>query len=209
MKVRFLIADPYLATRAGIRSFVHGADGTEVVGEAGDAEQTLSQASELRPDKVVLDPRFDNKTPDPLAEVALCRKLKSLPSPPAVSIYAAHESPAEMAAFARAGADNYVHKSVGIDVLRETWERTQSGESVWIAGPDPESSAARLLLMVQAMHLTDRQLEVLVLLLKGCSDSQIAKKLHITLQTAKNHNVSIFGKLGVRSRQDLHDKFLT
>lgn len=113
-----------------------------------------------------------------------------------------------MVAFALAGADNYVHKSSSIDVLRETWERTQAGEAVWIAHPDLEAAAKLMTLKVQAMHLTDRQLEVLVLLLKGCSDSQIAKKLYITPQTAKNHNVSIFGKLGVRSRQDLHDKFL-
>jgi NarL family two-component system response regulator LiaR len=209
VKIRFLIADPCPATRAGIRSFVHGADGTEVVGEAGDAEQILSLASELRPDKVVLDPRFDNKTPDPLAEVALCRKLKSLTNPPVVSIYAAHDSPAELAAFAKAGADNYLHKSVSIEILEETWERTRSGESVWITAPDLDRAARHMILVAQAMHLTNRQLDVLVLLLRRYSDAQVAKKLHITLQTAKNHNTNIFRKVEVKNRQELQDKFLT
>jgi len=208
MPVKFLIADPCPAARAGIRGFVYGADGTGVAGEAGDADETLWLASELRPDKVVLDPRFDGETPDPIAEAALCRKLKSLPEPPAVSIYATHDSPAELAAFAKAGADNYVHKNVGEEVLEETWKRTQSGESVWIVHPHHETSARRMLLVAQAMRLTARQLEALVLLLKRYSDTQIANKLCITPQTAKNHNATIFRELGVQGRQELHDKFL-
>jgi DNA-binding NarL/FixJ family response regulator len=208
MKIKFLIADSCPATRAGIRSFVHGAEGLEVVGESADAEETLRLASEVCPDKVVLDPRFDGEIPNPIAEAALCSKLKSLPNPPAVSIYATHDSPAEIAAFARAGVDNYVHKSVSVDVLEETWERTQSGESVWIVHPDPEAGSKLMTLKVQALHLTTRQLETLVLLLRRYSDTQIAKKLHVTTQTAKNHNTSIFRRLSVQGRRELYDKFL-
>lgn len=208
MKVRFLIAEPCPVTRAGVRHFVEGADGTEVVGEAGGAEETLRLASELRPDKVVLDPRFDGDTPDPLAEAALCRKLKSLPDPPSLSIYATHDSPAEIAVLSQAGADHYVHKRASILDLGEAWRRDLAGESVWMVGDERKSAMPRLLGMLQRMHLTNRQLEVLVLLLRRYSDAQIANKLHVTQQTAKNHKTSIFKKLGVRSRQELYDKFL-
>lgn len=208
MNVSFLIADPCPATRTGIRHFVQGAAGTEVVDEAGNADETLRLASELQPDKVVLDPRFGGESPDPIEEAALCRKLKSLPDPPAMSIYAAHDSPAELAAFAKAGADNYVHKGVSVKILEEKWERTRSGEAVWITSPDPALAARRMTLVAQAMQLTSRQLDVLVLLLRKYSDTQIANKLHITPQTAKNHNASIFRKRGVRGRQELYSKFL-
>lgn len=208
MNVRFLIADPCPATRAGIRHFVEGATGTEVVGEAGDAEETLRLASELRPGKVVLDPRFDGEAPDPLSEAALCRRLKATPSPPSLSIYATHDSSAEIAVLARAGADHYVHKGASIEDLREAWQRDQAGESVSMVGSERESAVPRMLGMLQRAHLTTRQLEVLVLLLRRYSDSQIANKLHITPQTTKNHNASIFRKLGVTSRRELYDKFL-
>lgn len=106
---RFIIAGPCPATRAGIARFV-GDAGVEVVGEAGDTEEMLQLASELCPDRVVLDPRFDDGAPDPLAEAELCKRLKDLTQPPSISVYSAHDSPAELALLARAGADHYVHK---------------------------------------------------------------------------------------------------
>lgn len=208
MKVKFLIADACPVMRTGIRHFVEGAAGTELLGEAGDEEETLRRASELQPDKIVLDPRFDGGTPNPLAEAALCRKLKSASKTPSLSIYATHDSPAEIAALARAGADHYVHKRASIEDLSEAWRRDRAGESVWMVGDEPKYSMPSLLSMLQRMDLTNRQLEVLVLLLRRYSDAQIAKKLHVTLQTAKNHKTSIFKKLGVQSRQALYDKFL-
>lgn len=77
-----------------------------------------------------------------------------------------------------------------------------------MVGSERESAVPRMLGMLQRAHLTTRQLEVLVLLLRRYSDSQIANKLHITPQTTKNHNASIFRKLGVTSRRELYDKFL-
>lgn len=74
--------------------------------------------------------------------------------------------------------------------------------------PAPESAVPRLLAMLHRLRLTERQLEVLVLLLRRYSDEQIAQKLHIIRQTTKNHNASIFKKLGVKSRRELCDKFL-
>ena len=204
---RFLISDPCPTVSVGIRGLVGNSEGAEVVAVTTIPEETLRLTAELLPDRVVLDPRFDH-SPEPLAESTLCTKLKSLPGPPSVSVYSTHDSPAELALLARAGADHYVHKGTGYEGLAEAWRRTRAGESVWMVAPDPDSAVPRLLAMLQGLHLSDRQLEVLVLLLRRYSDEQIARKLHITRQTTKNHNTNIFRKLGVKSRRELHNKFL-
>lgn len=207
--VRFLIADSCPATVYGTKRFVQSVSKDEVVvGEAGSVEEILRLISDLCPDKIVLAPRFDATAPDPIEEAALCRFLKSLPKMPSVIIYSTHDSPAEVALLARAGADHYIHKNTSLEGLREAWERDQAGESVWMVGSHSESAMPHLFGMLERMQLTTRQLEVLALLLRRYSDAQIAKKLHITLQTAKNHNMNIFRKLSVNSRQGLQDKFV-
>jgi len=208
--IRFLIADSCPTTLSGTKRFIESvAEDEVVIGEAGSVEETIRLVSDLCPDRVLLDPRFDATAPDPIEEAALCHFLKSLPRNLSVIIYSTHDSPAEVALLARAGADHYVQKTTNIEGLREAWERYQAGEYVWMVGSHSKSDMSRLTGILQRLHFTTRQLEVLVLLLRRYSDAQIAKKLDITLQTAKNHNMNIFRKIGVKSRKELQDKLFT
>lgn len=205
--MKFFLADECPLTRSGMRNFLSSSALVEVVGEAGSVGETIRLVAESRPDFVVMDPEFraenNSGEDDGHLSVGVCRSLKSLPGPPRVIVYTAHDSIARVAAVMLAGADGYVHKSTPYEELVETRERIRRGEKVWM--PGPRSSEARLMNEVFSgkVRLTPREQQVLELLFQRYTNEEMANKLHVSLQTAKNHVGVIFRKLGVGSRKEL------
>lgn len=185
--------------RLGLRAAVELREGTEVAGEAAAAEEALELARTLTPDLVVLDLRLRGE-PD---GIELCREIKSLPDPPQVVIYTAYNSPQAISSCLLSGADSYVHKGEEPRKLLNAIEDTNAGERVWLLGGEEEEASTDLRSAAAASSLTDREQEVLYLVLKRRTNARIAGELHITVPTVKTHVSNILRKLDARNREDL------
>jgi two-component system, NarL family, response regulator LiaR len=194
MPIRVLIADDHSVVRQGLRTFLEGDRGLELVGEAKDGAEALRMAHRLRPDVILMDllmPGMDGLT----ATAAVRREL---PDTEVLALTSVLEDAAVVGAV-RAGAIGYMLKSAEPEELRTAIRAAAAGR-VQLA---PEA-AARLMREVRAPEspdkLSERETEVLRLVASGFANKTIARELGITERTVKAHVGSILGKLHLESR---------
>jgi len=194
MPIRVLIADDHSVVRQGLRTFLEGDRGLELVGEAKDGAEALRMAHRLRPDVILmylLMPGMDGLT----ATAAVRREL---PETEVLALTSVLEDAAVVGAV-RAGAIGYMLKSAEPEELRTAIRAAAAGR-VQLA---PEA-AARLMREVRAPEspdkLSERETEVLRLVASGYANKTIARELGITERTVKAHVGSILGKLHLESR---------
>lgn len=194
MSIRVLISDDHVVVRQGLRMFLALDDELEVVGEAGDGRQALALAKELRPDVVLMDimmPVMDGIE-------ATTEIRRELPRTEVVAMTSAVDDAAISGAI-RAGAIGYLLKDADAAELCRAIRAAAAGE----VHLSPQA-AARLMREVRVPEsrelLTERELQVLLLIAQGRANKQIARDLHIGDKTVKTHVSNILAKLGVESR---------
>lgn len=184
--ITVLIADDTLVAREGYRTIFETADETEVIGEAKSAPETARKVRELAPDVLLMDLKWYG---DPTAGWTAIRDIKK--SYPDVKIIAitAYENLIDDAR--RAGADAALLKTFSRQQLLDLiYELVSHGGSLPTPGPR----------RTPLDELTERELDVLALLVAGHTDREIADALTIAENTAKNHVGSILSKLGAKNR---------
>ncbi len=191
--------DDHPAVRFGVKYLLDSA-GVEIVGEAESAADALRLATGLRPDLVLLDLRLGGDS-----GVEACREIKALvPEAPRVLVFTAHPIVEDIAAAALVGADGYLHKGVGGEELLEAIRRTHAGGRVWLLpATDEEAAAERAKKASDEARPTPKEKEVFALMLKRCTNAEIARELYISLYRVKNHVSSILRKLGLKSRREI------
>ena len=215
-KIRIVIVEDHDLTRMGLKAALQQQAQISVVGEAANGQQGLALLQRVQPDVAVVDiglPDIDG--------IEVTRQFKAGATnaePPATRILmlTMHDTEESvMAAFA-AGADSYSVKDIDIEKLVEAIQLTHEGQ-VWI---DP--AIARIVLtqakriappapvdtdnsddytqVLEMSPLTERELEVLELIVAGSSNAQIAEQLYITVGTVKTHVCNILNKLSASDR---------
>ena len=203
MTIRLLIVDDQELVRTGFRLFLETQDDLEVVGEAGDGEEAIELAHDLRPDVILMDirmPRVDGVE-------ATARLTASGLTPPRVLVLTTFDLDEYVFGALRAGAAGFLLKDAPRERLVEAIRVVHAGEALlspsitrrlvedFAARTDPlEPSATPL------EELTPREREVLVLVARGLSNGEIAKRLVVTEATVKSHVGSLLMKLGLRDR---------
>ncbi|EKQ70177.1 response regulator containing a CheY-like receiver domain and an HTH DNA-binding domain [Leptolyngbyaceae cyanobacterium JSC-12] len=222
--IRVVLIEDHDLTRIGLRTALKQQVGIQVVGEASNANQGLKVLESLCPDVAVVDiglPDMDG--------IELTQKFRQLQAEKAdgatkILILTMHDSEdAVLAAFA-AGADSYCMKDVSIEQLVEAIKATQTGSS-WIdptianvvlhqirqVAPNGRAAHGTKTVEIGAMDaefeqvlesypLTERELEILELIVSGYSNAAIADKLYITVGTVKTHVRNILSKLCAEDR---------
>lgn len=117
--------------------------------------------------------------------------------------FSASYSPREVVAALSSGIDSFVHKSTGMPDLLRAIEKTYQGESVWLFGHETVLAETSTPSVASDASLTEREGEVLVLLLRRFSNEEIAEELTLARQTVKNHVSNVFRKVGVNNRREL------
>jgi DNA-binding NarL/FixJ family response regulator len=201
--VRVLIVDDQAPFREALATLLEVQPEIEVVGEAGNGEQAIRLAADLRPDVVLMDLRMPV-----LDGIAATNRLRV--EQPGVRVLAltTFDDDADVFAALRAGAVGYLLKDVSSTRLVEALVAARRGESVL----DP-SVAAKLVARVArlphedtpprrqpAVPLSDRELDVVRLLSEGRSNREIAGTLFLAEGTVKNLVTSVLSKLQVRDR---------
>lgn len=200
--IRVLIVDDHRMVRGGLRGFLGGEPGMDVVGEAETGEEAIDAVPTLRPDVVLMDLMMPGM--GGIAAIGLLRQAHPQLKIMALTSFADDE---QVFPALEAGANGYLLKDIDPDELVAAIRAVYAGESPL----DPEV-AKRLLSRFQRpttpsavrspTHeaLTERELDVLRLLTQGKSNKEIASDLFIGDRTVKSHLSAIFQKLDVTDR---------
>lgn len=195
MTTKILIADDHALIREGIRGQLRGLGGETAIVEARDWIETIAAAA-AHPDLGLA--LVDLRMPAKEGLTALAELLRASPGLP-VLVLSASESVADMRAVLRLGAMGYVSKSETAAVMLGAVRLVLDG------GMYVPSALANLGANVQAAAdpapiLTERQLDVLRLIVAGKSNKEIARTLHLAHATVKVHLAAIFRTLEVENR---------
>jgi DNA-binding NarL/FixJ family response regulator len=203
--VRVLLVDDQALFREALATLLDVRTDVKVVGEAGNGDEALRAAAELRPDVVLMDLRMPV-----LDGIAATRRLRAEQPEVRVIALTTFDDDSEVFAALRAGAVGYLLKDVSSDRLVEAIAAAARGESV--LQPSVAAKVVARFAQLSAdedaagqpqplvVPLSDRELEVIRLLAQGRSNREIAAALFLAEGTVKNHVTNVLAKLGARDR---------
>jgi DNA-binding NarL/FixJ family response regulator len=202
-RIRVLLADDHAMFRQGIREMLSTDEGIEVVGEAGDGREAVALVEKLTPDVVLLDVEM----PVMGAKQAMERMLENSPFPKVV-IVTMYDDPRLVRELIGLGAVAYLVKSATMEELHTAVytaanSPTGPGDVIMVAPPKAFRNPA------EAEGLSERELEVLLMVARGMSNHQIAISLHLSEATVKRHLANIYPRIGVSSRGEAVRKALS
>ncbi|HEU5350949.1 MAG TPA: response regulator transcription factor [Terracidiphilus sp.] len=203
--IRIVLADDHPVVRIGVRNMLTEQEGLEVVGEADDGDEAITQTLELQPDILLLDvamPRLPGLE-------AMRAIMKGSPSVKILLLTSTITTQQIIEAL-HIGARGIVLKDALAGHLTTAIKTVCAGD-YWIGGK-------RVVNLVSALHelmqqatppqhktygLTPRETEVVGCIVEGCSNRDIAKQFGLSEETVKRHLSNIFDKTGVSTRLEL------
>jgi len=195
--IRVMIVDDHEMVRAGLAAMLKTAPDMELVGEASDGDYAVTLCARECPDVVLMDlvmPSVDGVT-------APRRVKQQCPDTQVIALTSFSEDERIQAALA-AGVIGYLLKNVPAQHLLEAIRNAHAGRSTLA----PEAAQALIQASVRPQQpgfdLTERELEVLALMVEGLTNNQIAQRLEISVSTAKFHVSTILSKLNAASRTE-------
>ena len=200
--LRVLLADDEALVRTGFRMICE-ADGHDVVGEAGDGEEAVRLARELRPDVVLMDVRM------PRIDGLQATRLLAGPDvtdPVAVVVVTTVDLDETVHAALRAGARGFLLKNAGPRLLLEAVRAAADGESMvspsittrlleHFSAAEPARPGSGL-----AEPLTPREAEFVAVVARGRTNAEIAEHFTVSLSTVKAHLAAAQRKIGAGNR---------
>ncbi|MGD9581756.1 MAG: response regulator, partial [Vampirovibrionia bacterium] len=199
--IKILIVDDSKLTRVGLRATFKSLDNMEVMGEAENGQLGVEMAAELKPDIILMDigmPILDG--------IQATKKINELKLKTKIIMLTSHDGDQEVFDAFTAGANSYCMKDIEPEMLATVIKSTYDGAS-WL---DPR--IAKIVLQnfggmskspekkSEESQLTEREIDVLHLIARGYSNSEISKDLCISMNTVKTHIRNIFHKLEVEDR---------
>ncbi|MFH9353413.1 response regulator [Kitasatospora sp. NPDC017646] len=205
--IRVVLADDQPLVRAALEMVITETADVEVVGEAGDGAQAVRLAAELRPDVVVMDIRMPGTD-----GIEATRQVTAAGGPTRVVVLTTFDEDEHVYAALRAGASGFLVKDMALDDILAAVRVVAAGEALIapsvtrrligaFAGqrprPVPEPVSRRL------DAITDREREILTLVGRGLSNTEIAAELVLSVATVKTYMTRLLAKLDARDRVQL------
>ena len=200
--IRVLLADDHMIVRTGIRHVLEGEPGFEVVGGAATGSEAVSLAARLQPDVVILDISLPGES-----GLLVAARLRDSSPEPRILILSMHDNAEYVLGSVRAGAHGYLLKDTAATELRSAIRSVCRGESYF--SPPIASRLREALRNEQESHsgslaqLTAREREVLLGVVRGRTNKEIAGELGISHRTVETHRESLMRKLQIRTVAEL------
>ncbi|MFE9637182.1 response regulator [Streptomyces sp. NPDC006463] len=206
MTVRIVLADDQPLVRSGLRVLMADHPDLEVVGEAATGSEAVRLVSDLGPDVVVMDIRMPG-----MDGIEATRLITVGPATTRVLVLTTFDEDDHVYGALRAGASGFVVKDMALDDILAAIRVVAAGDALIapgvtrrliadfvgrpVAAPEPSPRPVE--------GITEREREVLTLVGRGRSNTEIAQDLYITVATAKSHVSRLLTKLGARDRVQL------
>lgn len=193
-KITVLLVDDHSLVRRGFRRMLEDESDMEVVGEAGDGEESIKLAKRLHPQVVVMDCAL----PGMNGLQATRQIMEDLPGT-AVLMLSMHSESTWVRQAIEAGAKGYVLKNALDLELGAAIRKVAAGEAVF----DPKVEQRSVLKGERSAALTHRELEVLQMIVDGKSNKEIATALELSANTVAVHRANIMNTLGIHKTAEL------
>jgi NarL family two-component system response regulator LiaR len=198
-KISILIVDDHEVVRQGLRAYLDSQHDFKVVGEASSGEDAIRLAGDYLPDVVLMDLVMSG-----VGGIQATRRIKDVTPRSQIVVLTSYHQDEFIFPALQAGAISYVLKDVGMDDLADAIHKAAQGEAVL-----HPRVAERVLQEINGakradynpfMALTNREMEILRLIARGLSNSEIADELVISENTVKGHVSNILSKLHLADR---------
>ena len=199
-KLRILIADDHPLFRKGMRTLLMATPGMEVVGEAPTGQEAIELAASLQPEVIIMDLQMPGINGIEATRQILqrCQEIRIL----VVTLF---EDDASVFTAMRVGARGYILKDAKEEEILRAVRAVGSGEAIF-----SPAIATRLMTFFAATHsgvakelfpqLSEREREILQLIARGSTNSDIARSLSLSVKTVSNYVSTILSKLQVADR---------
>ncbi len=206
MTINILLVEDQKLIRVGLKSLFEGQDEIVVSSEAQSGKEAVEKFRTAHPDVVIMDIGL----PD-ISGIEATKRILEIDSKAKVVILTSHLSEQEIIDALHAGACAYVLKDISTDALKMIIKTVEQG-AMWLdpqvvpilreknCGVIPPRQMSRAMFKEQHANLTQREYEVLKLVVDGLSNHEIAEELTISEHTAKAHVCNIIQKLVVDDR---------
>ncbi len=226
-EIRIVLVEDHDLSRIGLSAALQQEKMIKIVGEAANGKQGLSLINQLKPDVALVDIGLPDIDGIELTQTLKKSQENSSFSQVKVLILTMHKTEDSVLAAFAAGADSYALKDINLKDLVQAIQTTQEGNA-WIdpaiarivlqQARQPEAlvtasitAESRNTIEIESLDpdaqklletypLTQREMDVLELIVAGCNNAQIAEKLYITVGTVKTHVRNILNKLCVNDR---------
>jgi DNA-binding NarL/FixJ family response regulator len=194
--IRVVIADDHPVARAGIRKFLEKEPDIQVIAEAASGEEAIQLVGELSPDVLLLDMELPG-----MRGTEVARKLQESKSPVRVLALSTYDNRQYILGLLASGAAGYLIKEEVPETIIEAVRGVARGEQGWVS----RRVAAKMTVWMQTdstkdTELTEREVEVLRLVVAGKTNQEIGFALGISPRTVEKHVDSLYAKMGVNSR---------
>ena len=195
--ISVLLIDDHEMVRIGVSAYLSVQDDIEVIGEADNGETGIEQALQLKPDVIIMD-----LVMEPVDGIeATKRIIEQWPEAKIIVVTSFLDNDKVYPAL-EAGASSYILKTSTANKIADAIRATYNGQSIL----EPEV-ASKMMKQMQNHHkqnlhddLTNREIEILLMICKGKSNQEIADELYIGIKTVKTHVSNILSKLDVQDR---------
>lgn len=204
--IRVLLVEDHKLMRVGLKSLFEDQKEIEIVSEAENGKEAIEKFKSVRPDVTLMDIGL----PD-INGIETTKRLLEINQNASIIMLTSHLSEQEVLESLQAGARAYVMKDINIEILKMIIKTVKDG-AMWLdpqvvpilrdknCGIVPPRQMSRAMFKEQHANLTQREYEVLKLVVDGKSNNEIAQELMISEHTAKAHVCNIIQKLVVDDR---------